>query len=188
MNLLHRHLDDVLEFEITWFGDDRGSFAETFNAAKAAPFGTTETFVQDNHSVSGPAGTLRGLHLQLPPHEQGKLVRVLSGRILDVVVDLRPGSPTHGRHASIELSREAGNQLWVPRGFAHGFCTLEPDTEVAYKVDRSWAPDSERSLSWSDPTLDIAWPFAADELTLSPKDAAGVSFAEIVDEIDATAS
>lgn len=185
MKLLARHLSDVLEFEITWFGDDRGAFAEIFNAAKAAEFGLTEPFVQDNHSTSAPVGTLRGMHLQLPPFAQGKFVRVLRGRILDVVVDLRPGSPTHGHHAGIELSRDASNQLWVPRGFAHGFCTLEPDTEVAYKVDNTYAPDAERSLAWDDPTIGIDWPFSADEVTLSGKDAQGLSFDEITAQIAA---
>lgn len=184
MKLIARHLTDVLEFEITWFGDDRGSFAETFNATKAADFGLTEPFVQDNHSISAPVGTLRGLHLQLPPHAQGKLVRVLRGKIVDVVVDLRPGSPTHGQHASITVDANR-NQVWVPRGFAHGFCTLEPDTEVAYKVDNLWAPDAERSLAWDDPTLAIDWPIGPDEVTLSGKDADGLSLAEVTAEIAA---
>jgi dTDP-4-dehydrorhamnose 3,5-epimerase len=184
MKLINRHLDDVLEFEIAWFGDDRGAFAETFNAAKAAGFGLREPFVQDNQSNSARVGTVRGLHLQLPPHEQGKLVRVLAGRVLDVVVDLRPGSATHGEHATIELSRDRGNQLWVPRGFAHGFCTLDPGTEVAYKVDALWAPEAERTLAWDDPALGIGWPISPDEATLSDKDARGSSLAEISTEIE----
>lgn len=185
MKILATHLSDVLELSTPRFVDDRGSFAVTFEVGVAAGLGMTEPFVQDNHSVSIPVGTLRGLHLQLPPFSQGKLVRVVRGRILDVVVDLRADSRRRGEHAAIELDAETGHQLWVPRGFAHGFCTLEPDTEVIYKVDNAYAPSAERSLAWNDPTLGIDWPVDEATVTLTPKDAAGLSLREIIDDIDA---
>lgn len=156
----------------------------TYEVSAAAKVGMSEPFVQDNHSVSVPVGTLRGLHLQVAPFAQGKLVRVVKGRILDVVVDLRPGSPTRGQHARIQLDAESGNQLWVPRGFGHGFCTLEPDTEVVYKVDNTYTPAAERSLAWNDPTVGIDWPVSEAEVTLAAKDRAGLSYQEIIDEID----
>jgi dTDP-4-dehydrorhamnose 3,5-epimerase len=185
MKILATHLNDVLELSTPRFADDRGSFAVTFEAGAAQELGLPTVFVQDNHSVSVPVGTLRGLHLQLPPCAQGKLVRVVRGRVIDVVVDLRPGSPTRGRHAAIELDAERGNQLWVPRGFAHGFCTTEPETEVIYKVDAPYAPVAERTLAWNDPTLGIDWPVDEASVTLAAKDAAGLSLQEIIEEIDA---
>lgn len=185
MKIVAKHLSDVLELSTPRFGDDRGSFAVTFEVGAAAALGMTEPFVQDNHSVSVPVGTLRGIHLQMAPHAQGKLVRVVKGRILDVVVDLRSGSPTRGEHASIELDATTGNQLWVPRGFGHAFCTLEPDTEVVYKVDNTYTPAAERSLVWNDPTVGIDWPVTAESVTLADKDRLGSSYQEIIDEIDA---
>jgi dTDP-4-dehydrorhamnose 3,5-epimerase len=113
---------------------------------------------------------VRGLHLQWPPHAQGKLVRVCRGAIYDVALDLRPGSPTFGRHEAVELSAENWRQLWVPEGFAHGFCTLRPDTEVIYKVTRPYAPASEHGVLWSDPALEIAWPVDPEAAVLSAKD------------------
>ncbi len=184
MKILTTYLNDVLELSTPRFGDDRGSFAVTFEVGAAEAVGVPTVFVQDNHSVSVPVGTLRGLHLQLPPFAQGKLVRVVRGRVADVVVDLRPGSATRGEHAVIDLDAERGNQLWVPRGFAHGFCTTEPDTEVVYKVDAPYAPQAERSLAWDDPTLGIEWPVDEASVTLAAKDAAGLSLGEIIDEID----
>ncbi|MEM9892524.1 MAG: dTDP-4-dehydrorhamnose 3,5-epimerase [Actinomycetota bacterium] len=167
------------------FGDDRGSFSVTYERSQAEALGLAKPFVQDNHSISAPVHTLRGIHLQLPPYAQGKLVRVLRGRILDVVVDLRPGSPTRGEHAAVELAAGTGEQLWVPAGFGHAFCTLEPDTEVFYKVDAAYAPEHERSLAWDDPTLGIAWPAGMTQPVLSAKDAAGSDLATILAEIDA---
>ena len=160
------------------FEDDRGVFAVPYEAKAAAAAGISERFVQDNHSISYQIGTVRGIHLQLPPHEQGKLVRILRGRVFDVVVDLRPGSPTLGQFDSVELSSQDGNLLWVPPGFGHGFCTLEPDTEVFYKVDAPYRPDFEVSLAWDDPTLNIAWPVDPVEAVLSEKDQNGIALTE----------
>lgn len=166
------------------FGDDRGSFTVPYEVERAAAVGITKPFVQDNHSVSTGVHTLRGIHLQLPPFAQGKLVRVLRGRILDVVVDLIPDSPTRGQYRTVELAAGTGQQLWVPAGFGHAFCTLEPDTEVFYKVDGPYAPDHERSLAWDDPTLGIDWPEGMTQPILSAKDADGSDLATILAEID----
>ena len=147
------------------FGDNRGWFTESWSR-KALDV----DFCQDNMSLSAPRGTVRGLHFQKPPHAQAKLVSVLRGRILDVAVDIRVGSPTFGQHVAVELTAEQGNQLFVPRGFAHGFCTLEPDTMVMYKVDSFYAPESDAGLLWCDPALGIQWPVTPTEAELSPKD------------------
>jgi dTDP-4-dehydrorhamnose 3,5-epimerase len=151
-------------------GDARGFFVESYNKRTLAAAGLAADFVQDNHSCSVQPGTVRGLHFQIAPSAQGKLVRVLRGRILDVAVDLRRGSATYGRHVGVELSAENGRQLWVPAGLAHGFCTTEPNTEVFYKVTEHYAPETERGLLWNDPELAIAWPVAADAAILSDKD------------------
>jgi dTDP-4-dehydrorhamnose 3,5-epimerase len=142
------------------FEDARGSFSETYNARLLADAGIACAFVQDNQSVSLEKGVLRGLHFQSPPHAQAKLVRVVAGSIFDVAVDLRTGSPTYGRHVSAVLSAGNRTQIWVPEGFAHGFCTLEPDTVVLYKVTAHHAPDHDRGVRWDDPTLGITWPVA----------------------------
>jgi len=139
-------------------GDARGYFSETYNRRTFESAGLSADFVQDNQSLSAPVGTLRGLHFQTPPFAQIKLIRVLRGAILDVCVDIRHGSPTFGRHIGVTLSAQNGQQLWVPEGFAHGFCTLEPDTEVLYKVSQYYAPDHDKGLLWYDPQLGIAWP------------------------------
>lgn len=152
------------------FGDHRGFFSETYNSATFAKAGITLTFVQDNHSLSATVGTLRGLHFQSPPFAQDKLIRVARGRILDVAVDLRRSSPTYGQHVAVELSAENWRQLLVPVGFAHGFVTLEPDTEVLYKVSALYAAANDHGLAWDDPALGIAWPLPADGPTLSDKD------------------
>lgn len=152
--------------------DQRGSFTETYSTRAFAELGIDCVFVQDNQSHSRRPGTIRGLHFQRPPMAQAKLVRVLRGRIFDVCIDLRRSSPSFGRHASAELSADAGNQIFVPGGFAHGFCTMEPETEVAYKVDANYAPDHEGGIAWDDRTLAIDWPVAAAEAIVSPKDAA----------------
>ena len=166
------------------FADDRGAFAVPFEADAAAAAGLPSRFVQDNHSVSYKAGTIRGIHLQLPPNEQGKLVRVLRGRIFDVVVDLRTDSPTKGQHASVELGADDENLLWVPAGFGHAFCTLEPDTEVFYKVDAPYAPSAEVSIAWNDPELGIDWPLDQQQPVLSAKDAVGLSLTEALVAIE----
>ena len=152
------------------FQDGRGFFIETWRERDFEARGIRGRFVQDNHSSSAAAGTVRGMHFQLPPRAQAKLVRVLRGAVLDVVVDLRRGSPTYGRHTAAELSVADARQVYVPAGFAHGFCTLEPETEVAYKVSDYYDPGLERGLAWDDPDLALPWPVAADRAVLSDKD------------------
>lgn len=152
------------------FRDERGFFSETYNSAKLAQAGLDLAFVQDNHSLSRAAGVVRGLHLQTDPFAQGKLVRVVRGAILDVAVDVRHGSPTYGRHVRVELSAENWAQLWVPPGFAHGFCTLEADTEVIYKVTALYSPQHERAIKWDDAALGIDWPVSAAHAILAAKD------------------
>ena len=150
--------------------DDRGFFSEVYSARAFARAGIETPFVQDNHSLSVRAGTVRGLHFQSPPHAQAKLVRVTRGRILDVAVDLRRSSPTYGRHVAVELSAENWRQLLVPAGFAHGFCTLEPDTEIVYKVSAPFAAAHDLGLAFDDPALGIDWPVRPEQVTLSDKD------------------
>jgi dTDP-4-dehydrorhamnose 3,5-epimerase len=152
------------------FRDDRGFFSETYNSERLAAAGIDATFVQDNHSQSRAKGVVRGLHLQIEPFAQGKLVRVARGAIFDVAVDLRYGSPTFGRHVSAEVSAANWAQLWIPPGFAHGYCTLEPDTEVIYKVTTHYSAAHERAIRWDDPSIGIAWPVCQGEAILSPKD------------------
>jgi dTDP-4-dehydrorhamnose 3,5-epimerase len=163
-------IEGVLLVEPRRFGDARGFFSETWSRQGFAEIGIDHDFVQDNHSLSREVGVVRGLHFQVPPAAQGKLVRVVRGAILDVAVDLRLGSPSYGQHVTAELSAENWRQLWVPPGFAHGFCTLLPDTEVVYKVTSPYAPESDKGLAWDDPALGIAWPVAAGEAVLSDKD------------------
>jgi dTDP-4-dehydrorhamnose 3,5-epimerase len=163
-------IPDVKLISTQRFGDNRGFFSETFSARGFHEAGIKLTFVQDNHSRSEAVGTLRGLHFQSPPFAQDKLVRVTRGRILDVAVDIRRASPTFGRHVTAEISADAWNQVLIPAGFAHGFVTLEPDTEVLYKVTNDYAPSHDHGILWSDPALGIAWPFEASTLTLSDKD------------------
>jgi dTDP-4-dehydrorhamnose 3,5-epimerase len=151
------------------FADSRGYFFESYNEKTFHAAGIAAKFVQDNQSFSASKGTIRGLHFQLPPAPQAKLVRVLQGSVYDVAVDLRVGSPTYGRCDGATLTAEGGEQIFVPRGLAHGFCTLEPDTVVAYKVDEFYAPASDSGLIWNDPALAIDWPVAADAV-LSDKD------------------
>ena len=150
-------------------GDARGWFAETYSEAAFAALGIATRFVQDNHSLSRPAFTLRGLHFQTPPHGQAKLVRCVRGRIYDVAVDVRAGSPTFGRHVAAELSADNGRQLFVPVGFAHGFLTLEPDCEVCYKVSAPYAPQSDAGVRWDSAGVDWPLPPGASP-ELSPKD------------------
>ena len=161
-------------------GDHRGFFSEVYNRRSLTVTGVDIDFVQDNHSLSAEKGTVRGLHFQTPPFAQDKLVRVARGSVFDVAVDLRRGSATYGRHVSVVLSAEAWNQVLVPIGFAHGFMTLEPDTEVIYKVSNYYAPDHDQGLLWNDPALGIAWPIAENEATLSEKDRRQPRFAELV--------
>jgi dTDP-4-dehydrorhamnose 3,5-epimerase len=153
------------------FADARGWFAETYQRERFRAAGIDAEFVQDNHSYSAPAFTLRGIHFQTPPHAQAKLVRCLRGRIWDVAVDLRAGSPTYAQWAAAELTAEHGEQLYVPAGFGHAFLTLEPDCEVAYKVDDFYAPECDGGIAWSDPDLAIPWPLEGAQPQLSGKDA-----------------
>ena len=151
-------------------GDHRGFFSETYNKRAFAEAGITVDFVQDNHSLSAAAGTLRGLHFQVPPRAQAKLLRVVQGTVFDVAVDLRHGSPSYGRHVTAMVSAAEWNQIFIPVGFAHGFCTMEPDTEVLYKVSDFYAPEAEQGLLWNDPDLGIAWPVGKAAATLSERD------------------
>jgi dTDP-4-dehydrorhamnose 3,5-epimerase len=151
-------------------GDHRGFFAETYNRQRFADIGIDTEFVQDNHSLSAMVGTVRGLHFQSEPFAQAKLVRVVRGRILDVVVDIRRSSPTYGKHVAVELSAESGRQLYIPAGFAHGFCTLEPNSETEYKVSAYYSAAHDHGLLWKDPALGIAWPVDPAEAILSDKD------------------
>jgi dTDP-4-dehydrorhamnose 3,5-epimerase len=152
------------------FGDARGFFSETYNQRAFHAAGITDVWVQDNHSMSGPKGTVRGLHYQIAPVAQAKLLRVTKGAILDVAVDIRRGSPTYGRHVAVELSAEKWNQLYVPAGFAHGFCTLTPESEVLYKVTALYSKEHEFGILWNDPALGIDWPVKPADALLSDKD------------------
>lgn len=163
-------IPDVVLVTPRRFGDTRGFFSETFCDRDMAAAGLPDRFVQDNHSRSEKAGTVRGLHMQALPHAQAKLVRVTKGRILDVAVDVRVGSPTYGRHIAAELSAENWTQLLVPVGFLHGFATLEPDTEVQYKVTDYYVPAAEGGVLWHDPDLAIEWPVKIADATVSARD------------------
>lgn len=169
---------DVVEIVPERYADSRGSFCETYNEARFAAVGLPTRWVQDNQSVSAEAGTVRGLHLQLAPHAQDKLVRVLAGAVFDVAVDLRPGSASLGRWVGVRIDADTGNQLLVPKGFAHGFMTLEPDTVVLYKVSAPYAREAEAAIAWDDPELAIDWP-QRERVLLSDKDAGAGSLAEL---------
>lgn len=151
-------------------GDSRGYFMETYRAAEFEAEVGSFAFVQDNCSYSAKAGTVRGLHFQLNPRAQGKLVSCVAGSLLDVAVDIRNGSPTYGQFVTAELSAQNARQLWIPPGFAHGFCTLEPDTVISYKVTDYYCPEYDRGLLWNDPEVAIDWPVTADIAILSDKD------------------
>ena len=152
-------------------GDHRGFFSEVYGRkAMRDACGIDLEFVQDNHSLSAEKGVVRGLHYQIAPMAQDKLVRVVRGAILDVAVDIRWGSPSFGRHIAVVLSASGGNQVFIPEGFAHGYCTLEPGTEVIYKVSAYYSPDHDRGLLWNDPALAIAWPISSDEALISDRD------------------
>lgn len=162
-------LAGVKLIEPTVFEDARGYFLESYQADRYTKIGLPESFVQDNHSLSKEAGVIRGLHYQLHPQAQSKLVRVSAGAIYDVVVDIRQGSPTFSQWEGFELSAENKLQLFVPAGFAHGFCTLVPNTEVQYKVDRPYSKEHDRGILWNDPVIGIVWP--TNNPILSDKDA-----------------
>jgi dTDP-4-dehydrorhamnose 3,5-epimerase len=160
-------------------GDSRGYFSEVYREDALIRAGVGIDFVQDNQSMSAAAGVLRGLHFQTPPMAQAKLIRVIAGSIVDVAVDIRWGSPHYGEHVAVVLSADAGNQLLVPEGFAHGFCTLEPNTTVIYKVNRYYSPDNDRGLLWNDPALGIDWRLGGREPVLSDKDKKHPTLAEL---------
>jgi dTDP-4-dehydrorhamnose 3,5-epimerase len=163
---------EVLEITPERHSDSRGYFAEVYHREAFRRQGADFDFIQDNQSLSRLAGTVRGLHFQRPPFAQAKLIRVLRGVIFDVAVDLRHGSPTFGRHVSLKVSTEGFNQVLIPKGFAHGFCTLEADTEVFYKTDQYYSPEHEGGVLWSDPDLAIPWPVGKEEAVVSEKDRA----------------
>jgi dTDP-4-dehydrorhamnose 3,5-epimerase len=164
-------IPDVLLISPKKFGDHRGFFMETYSKQKLKDLAQVDLdFVQDNHSLSGPVGTVRALHYQLPPMAQAKLVRVIRGKVLDVALDIRRSSPTFGQHVSAILSAENGQQMFVPVGFAHGFVTLEPDTEFVYKVSNYYSPQHERGIIWNDPDLKIDWQIDPAKAILSDKD------------------
>ena len=161
------------------FDDARGWFSQTWSAARQASQGLAATFVQDNQSFSVAAGTVRGIHFQIAPQAQAKLVRCVRGAVMDCVVDLRRGSPTYGRHLAVQLTAMDRDQLFIPIGFGHGFVTLEAETEVAYKVSAPYAPDCERGLRWDDPALGVAWPLPSSGAVMSERDAVWPTLAEL---------
>ena len=158
------------------FGDERGFFSEVYNKDAYSNAGIAVEFAQDNHSLSRDVGVVRGLHFQSPPHAQDKLVRVGAGRVLDVAVDIRKGSPTFGEWIAVELSAEVGNQLFIPKGFLHGFATLAPNFELLYKCSDFYAPDCDGAVRFDDPDLGIDWGIDTSSVTLSGKDAAAPLF------------
>jgi dTDP-4-dehydrorhamnose 3,5-epimerase len=172
MTVEHLSISGVWSFTPPRYSDERGWFSETFNAETLKPMLAGVTFVQDNQSLSRRSGTLRGLHFQIPPKAQHKLVRVLRGAVLDVAVDIRRASPTYGQAVSAVLSAENGKQLFIPVGFAHGFLTLEPDTDVVYKVSELYSREHERGLVWSDPDIGIDWGISPEQATIAERDIA----------------
>lgn len=170
MNKIHTEIEDVVEIQPSRHGDHRGYFSETFRDDWFQANVANYSFVQENQSLSRAPGVLRGLHFQSNPSAQGKLVRCISGSILDVAVDIRVGSPSFGKWVGVTLTAEKGNQLWVPPGFLHGFCTMEPDCLVAYKVTSYYDRECDKGVSWDDPAIGIDWPDVVDPTQLSPKD------------------
>ena len=170
MDIQPTEIPDVKIIRPKIFSDARGFFSETYNRASLASAQIAMDFVQDNHAFSSQKGTVRGLHFQLAPAAQHKLVRVVKGAIFDVAVDLRKGSPTYKRFVTMIISQKEWNQIFIPIGFAHGLCTLEPDTEVIYKVSDLYSPKHERGILWNDPELNIPWPVTEEQAFLSDKD------------------
>lgn len=172
-------IPEVIEILPPRFGDHRGFFSEVFKRSAFEAEDIHIDWVQDNQSLSAEPGTVRGLHFQAPPFAQAKLVRVMRGAIYDVAVDIRKGSPSYGQSVACEISAEKWNQLLIPAGFAHGFMTLKPDTEVFYKVDAPYSPESEGAILWNDPALGIEWPDIGAEPVLSGKDRVAPLLADI---------
>lgn len=173
------NLPEVIVITPKRFGDERGFFSESWNRKALEDQGLVQDFVQDNHSMSMQIGTVRGLHFQTAPRAQAKLVRCGRGRLLDVAVDIRVGSPNYGKWVAVELSFENGRQLYIPEGFAHGFVTLEPETEIIYKCSDYYAPDNDRSVQFDDPVIGIDWGITRDQAVLSDKDANAPSLADL---------
>lgn len=176
MEIVKTAIEDVLILKPKLFRDNRGFFTESYSKRTFEKLGLNYNMIQDNHSLSVQTGTIRGLHYQLDPKAQAKIVRVVAGSIYDVSVDIRRGSPTFGKWVGVKVTAESCDQLLVPKGFAHGFCTLEPNTEVFYKVDEFYAPECDRSIRYDDPEFGIDWP--CKEAHLSEKDLAAPFFAE----------
>ena len=170
MQIVETEIADVKLIKPVRHMDSRGFFSEVFKESALRDLGIDIDFVQDNHSLSANKGVVRGLHFQIPPFAQAKLLRVTAGSIFDVAVDIRWGSPSFGHHVAAVLSASDWNQIFIPEGFAHGYCTLEPDTEVIYKVSAYYSAEHDRGLLWNDPALGIAWPIPADEALTSDKD------------------
>ena len=179
MQVITTEIAEVKEIRPVRHGDARGFFSEIFREDLLRQHGIETAFVQENHSLSVDRGVIRGLHFQTPPMAQAKLVRAGAGSILDVALDIRQGAPTYGRHVAVVLSAAQGNQLFVPEGFAHGFCTLEPNSEVIYKVNRYYSPEHDRGILWNDPALGIRWPVEDAEAVLSDKDRRQPPLAEL---------
>jgi dTDP-4-dehydrorhamnose 3,5-epimerase len=179
LEILETDIPDVKIIRPKKFGDHRGFFSETYNKKILAEYGIDLDFVQDNHSLSVEKGVIRGLHYQTPPYAQDKLVRVIRGSILDVAVDIRKDSPTYGKHIKAIISANDWNQILVPIGFAHGFCTLEPDTEVIYKVTNYYSPENDAGIYWNDEELGIEWPIPEEHAILSDKDKRQPKFSQI---------
>jgi dTDP-4-dehydrorhamnose 3,5-epimerase len=183
MNIQETHIPGLLVIRPDVYGDSRGYFFESFSARKFEEMtGINAEFVQDNESRSS-YGVVRGLHMQLPPHSQAKLVRVVEGRVLDVAVDLRTDSPTFGRHFSIELSGENHLQVYIPKGFAHGFSVLSESAVFQYKCDEYYAPGSEAAIAWDDQDLNIDWKVPAEDVVLSAKDRNHPAFKEFISKL-----
>lgn len=181
MRIIETAIPDVKVLYPVKHGDARGFLSETWSRRALEEAGLALDFVQDNHTLSAEAGTVRGLHFQVPPCSQHKLVRVAAGAILDVAVDLRRSSPTFGRHVAVEISAEAWNQILVPAGFAHGFCSLAPGTEVLYRLTAYYSPEHDRGLLWNDPELGIAWPVRPDEAVVSERDQRNPTLSELTE-------
>ena len=179
MQIRRFNLDGPVEILPSKIGDERGYFSEIFRLSEFTRHAGPVDFVQDNQSLSVRRGTVRGLHFQSHPAAQGKLVRCLSGKILDVAVDIRADSPTYGRWVSVTLSPDDNNQLWVPVGFAHGFCTLEASSIISYRVTSYYSPENDKGLAWDDADIGVAWPDFADPATLSAKDRAQPKLSEL---------
>ena len=171
MDLITTNISEVKLLQPRCFEDKRGLFFETYNQRRFAEIGLNDVWIQDNHSCSAQLGTVRGMHYQTAPVVQAKLIRVIRGSIYDVAIDIRPNSPTRGQYVGVELSAENKLQLYVPKGFAHGFCTLENETEVIYKTTELYSPENENGIRWDDPDVSVNWPVPREQITIVGRDA-----------------